>query len=398
MHGHAQFLMITETFATEILEDIIMRQELSDVHNPYCRSERFFARYAGIIMHRRFSVSNDVATTRLKQLLELLLEREGSGLDTVREQYSADLCKAISGDKQPEWFIRMQTGVKTCGTWSNLSSAALEGYLPAAAAAVGNISLLQKRVSSYDANNLLGGDSRVFPKALNAAVASNQTEMVTWMLGNVRGRDTEDVRYRVVEALQVATRSFHQDTSTVILGYLAKDEWRPTLGNLKEVVQDCMIYGNVNLLEIILEGRKTLYPGFERLEAWNGLAISTQEMEVLYFRGSRGGLLDILGKNPINPDEMGEYVPLDRATYCSRYDLARAILDAGANIETRDRRGSRMTALQRAAMRGFLADVQFLLDEGADPDSVLCLPSHGHYCREEILRLCKGTKALKWIT
>ena len=386
--------MISETFATENPEDILVRQELSGVYNSSRSSGHFFARYAGIIMHSRFSASTDVATKRVKQLLELLLKWEGSGLETVRAKYSADLCKAISGIKDPEYFIRIQSDIKISESARKFINADLEKCLLASAAAVGNFSLEQKFASSYGAKILLGGVHRSFPGALCAAVASNQTAMVTWLMGTVRAEETGDVRHQLVEALQIAVRTFNQNTGNIILSCLSNEEWRPTLGDLKDIVRDCMIYGNIGLLEQILVSRKTLFPGFERLEAWNGLAMSAKEMEFLYLRGLRGGILDILGKKSVGLEGMGEHLPLDQATYCSRYDLARAILDAGAKIEARDRRGNGMTALQRAGMRGFLADVQFLLEEGADPDPVLCLPVHGYYCRREVLHLCEEAKAV----
>jgi hypothetical protein len=295
------------------------RQNFCVVFHPSHMSERFFARYASIIVHNRCSVSKGVITTRLKQLLELLLEREGSGLDSVRQQYSADLCTAVSGIKDPECFICIQTGVSMDTQSPEDFKNALENCLPAAAAAVGNVSLLQTLTWLYDAKTMLGGSHRNLPRAFNVAVASDQTEVVTRMLENPRGRKTWDrvsVRSHLVQALQIAVGTFNQTMGNIILDYLfVNDARRPTLGQLKNIVRDCMIYGNVDLLEQILEGRKILYPEFEQYEAQNGLAISAREMEVLYYRGSRSGILDILGIGFMCFDEMGRHLPLDRTMY-----------------------------------------------------------------------------------
>jgi hypothetical protein len=83
-----------------------------------------------------------------------------------------------------------------------------------------------------------------------------------------------------------------------------------------------MIYGNDDLCGQILEYRKRMYPDYEQLEAQNGLAISTQEIQILFFRGPNTGLMNILREGTIGPDEMGQHLPLDRAVYYDQHDLA----------------------------------------------------------------------------
>jgi hypothetical protein len=140
-HDDTQFLVITETFATEVLENVIKRQNLRDVfRGESC--ERFFARYAGIVVHSRLSVAKDPQATILKRLLELLLENEKSGLEPVRKRYTTDLCKAVSGILYPNGFIRIQADVLEDYELPIDWTVTVKESLPAAAAAVGNINLL----------------------------------------------------------------------------------------------------------------------------------------------------------------------------------------------------------------------------------------------------------------
>ena len=115
--------------------------------------------------------------------MERLLVLEGSGLDSVRLQYTADICNAMTG------FIYLKTLIwymkDPSRTWDGISGGTVQSCLPAAASAVGNVNLfrgLTSRVAkTFDANSWL------YPRALSAAVATDQTEMVTWLLQQLRG-------------------------------------------------------------------------------------------------------------------------------------------------------------------------------------------------------------------
>jgi hypothetical protein len=234
-------LTVIETFDVEILDDIIARQSLEDVFcgqdlsrafvfnrcaagsgavNPsdcelfrpvddrswlrYNRCDcvsnvggtsqpnRAFTQFGGASLHRRFATSKNDVTIFLKNLMDALVFLDNSKSATARQRYTYDLCHAVAGItySRPVVFYMALPDSYSGGNWP------FQGAIVAAAAAVGNIDLLQILTSSW--KDLSKRDVLFLPNALCAAVASNQVEAVQWMLrypprASGTGRELEEL-------------------------------------------------------------------------------------------------------------------------------------------------------------------------------------------------------------
>ncbi|KAI4955645.1 hypothetical protein J4E91_001506 [Alternaria rosae] len=77
----------------------------------------------------------------------------------------------------------------------------------------------------------------------------------------------------------------------------------------------------------------------------------------------------LLKDGVVGPNELClDKIPLQHALKRRRYDIARILIKSGAVVDTITPDGSNV--LWQAAKDGFAKDVEFLLDHGADPNSV----------------------------
>lgn len=171
-------------------------------------------------------------------------------------------------------------------------------------------------------------------------------------------------------AIKVAIRKHNISISSMLLDTLEEhSELYPDRIDMSEIVTDCMVFGNAELLVRILAFRATCKPTYARMARSNGLAISNGELESL-FRYVRHSIFEALVKNgTINPNLFGVFLPLERALFNFHAPkIADILLRNGADIDARDPSGT--TVLQYAAKQGSLSTCQTLIARGADPTVV----------------------------
>lgn len=180
-------------------------------------------------------------------------------------------------------------------------------------------------------------------------------------------------------------RTRKTNIGNAILDFLvAEQQLYPGDREMRYVIEDCMIYGSVELLDRVLEYRKGKEPEHAEFAVMKGLPISNHELNTLFQQGCRSGFLTLLRNRLIDPNRLGRHLTLDRALYCCRYDLVHLLLDNGTDIDATDDDGN--TALQHAVCRGYLPNIKFLIENGADPSRV----TDGY---SDVLQFCQRAAA-----
>ncbi|KAF2026835.1 hypothetical protein EK21DRAFT_115456 [Setomelanomma holmii] len=302
---------------------------------------RFFILYGGAIIRRCIDTSNNRLIQLVKNLVESLLELEGSGSAIVRVKYTTDVCNALPGKLRLKRIIsELESTVSSCEA---RASRAMEELLPAAACAVGNINLLQSL--DLDILDTFGVADWYFPDAMSAAAAAGQVAVVRWTIQCLRSseRPTGDwaVKNALGEALQVAARTHRTEIGKILLDSLnEKSTFSVSLGDVDRAIEDCIIYGSPEFFDVGL----------------------------LFQDGHRRTLETLLRAGTINPNQLGIHHPLDHVMYSCRQDLTEVLLQNGADINAKDADGQ--SALQNAAARGYHPNIKFLIEHGADPRGV----------------------------
>jgi hypothetical protein len=324
--------------------------------------------YGSAIFQRRISTSSCRSIVAVRNLIDELLRLEGSGSDAIRKQFTADICNALPGLLHVKSLLRILK--EPLATSPEPEPRPSRVALVAAAAATGRVELAKLNVLS--SGNFLMSNSMNFPCALHAAVANGQAATVIWILDHIRDLYMTPENYSTVElgeALQVAVRTFNKEIGGVILDFLFTEQ--ELLGYYVEVegaVVDCIIHGSMDLFPRILEYRTAMWSPLPHPQIQYELAMSELEIDILFRRGSRKGLIALIQNRILNPNKLGSHLPLDRALHCYRLDLALALVDYGVNINQRNDQGQ--SALQLAATRGYMPNVKFLIEYGADPRAV----------------------------
>jgi len=179
--------------------------------------------------------NNDV--TRLaKDLIERLVALESSGLASVGLQYTTNICNAVIGVAD---ISRLRNHLEGPSTHSDeIHEEDLKRSMPAAAAAVGNIRILGTLTSTVE--EMLRPSQNVFPNALSAAVASDQREVVTWILQALPRHGLSAARaeqHEIGAALQVAVRKHRTSIGDTLLDYLISEpELYPGDASMEQLV------------------------------------------------------------------------------------------------------------------------------------------------------------------
>lgn len=129
---------------------------------------------------------------------------------------------------------------------------------------------------------------------------------------------------------------------------------------------------------LLLESVKHLDSGFvdeicqERAE--RGETLRADDTRLILLVGTCSALRSLLENKYLDPNVMATTTPLILAIRNRRYDLARILLQYGADVNGVPTEGPPVTALCHAATRGYrgLSDkpfpsIRFLLEHGADP-------------------------------
>ena len=266
------------------------RQDLVRVFGGFEDSidrDRFFVHYGSTILLNRFSSPLLGIAIFIRQLVAALLKHENSGSEALQQQYTQGVCDAFSGLISCPMSITDQIEVSNIGIFETYVPKAL----PAAAAAVGNVDLLQTLVTyPYE---MFVGFRDIFPSPLKAAVANNQKETMEFILEYTKN---EKARRPKEYALRVAVRNHRNEIRATILDSLSTEHvpedyrFDPEFDSIR-VIRECFVYDNHDLLLRLLELRSMRKGAYDIPLRQHGLTMAQKEAEYLFAKGSRSGLI-----------------------------------------------------------------------------------------------------------
>ncbi|KAF2877129.1 hypothetical protein BDV95DRAFT_139136 [Massariosphaeria phaeospora] len=350
---------VCRLFASEILNNIIACQPVEELLRSD-RTEALFLRHGGAILRSRVlqthrHASNMAVFTR--RLIDAIVSLEGSGLASLRQQYTADICNALACVRnyrlyahvwQPE--IPMEQVAQ-----DRLIS---EG-LPAAAAAIGNIELFTKLQPAGVTLSILTWNHVFLPNALFAAVGSGKSSMVRFLLDHVSRiirKDSKTGKWlsldELAECLEndilVAIRSHHNDLGVMMFDFLLEQKKKVDahIGSLVDgVVRECIRFGNPEFCCTVLKYRGSKVsrssPVITSSSSSDSKEAVKERKEVktwpggqyLFRYGDGSVLRALIQQGFIDPNHSHVSTPLDLTLYSRRYNLA--------HISAPERRGSR---------------------------------------------------------
>jgi len=323
------------------------------------------------------SVPKSVALFVRKSAGFLFRNRDQSDkqIGKLQEQYKSDICNALMAlDLEDlQGYLTGSKKALALGIWSP------KDLLPSLAAAAGNLGLLKNNLY---VPNLLPPNCELFPNALGAAIATNQIKSLQIILDciftNTKGKDKsgswEEMRSAarmIGSALRLAVLLHKTNAGRVIFSFLNEHrEYRNSMGRffVGQLVNDCMRYGNVNLIcgAFIYEHTGNYDPkGANNPAKFN---ISPTDEVFLFKHGHPSALRALLKHGLLDPNHCNQTdPPLQYALSKRNYDMARILLECGADVDGVSNKKGGQTALCHAAQMGYTEDVKFLLEHGADP-------------------------------
>jgi hypothetical protein len=357
-----------------------------------------FRHHGGAILSNKVFTSPEIPeaiVSFVKSSMEYMLEyRKGEKRqktkDMLQYRYKLDICSAMQALDR-ETMKGYLTGL---GTPAVLYLWTMYDLKLPLAAAVGDIGMLKDMLTLPQ---LLPPHCELFPTAMEAAVGANQMEslnvILEWVATNIKGkRETgswDQMRSAapiIVRALQVAVRLHKTNAGSMMLEFLSnnldiKNSMGPSFG--KFLVKDCMRSGNTPLLHIAFSMYKT-----NTFTPWNSVKpkmwdLWSSDLENIFKIGHKRVMRVYLQTGQLHPNHFSckfsdlhanedplleTKTPLVFAIEKRRYDLARTLLEEGADINGFCNDGLGTTALYQATCRSYYKDVQFLLSMGADPD------------------------------
>jgi hypothetical protein len=336
-------------------------------------------------LHRHFStdtlckkvllgIDKHPLVANVSLLVGNLVEREwplsNEASEQLRERYARNVCDAIRALGYDR-FCSLASRQEVSDATDTADSQA------AGSAAVGNVQMLLNNISTIE--DILTARANPLPNPLEAAVAANQAEMVEvmlrWVLATVKGPwetgtwdEMRSVGRGLVEALRVAVRISHDAIGKMILQALTKD-WS-LAGSVhrrlvKQLYEDCVRYGNSKIFMTARYWKRhgqlpdsSIDPDlFDKL---------TKDKFLYVVRRGRPSLLRYIVKTGlVNANLIEDETPLWLILKSRRYRMAKALLQAGADIDGLAP-GQTRTAYWRSYEERHGNDQYFLIDEGAD--------------------------------
>ncbi|CAN9328900.1 unnamed protein product [Alternaria alternata] len=353
-----QYRLISRTFANTIKNQILAAIDPTDLakflHNT--SSARLFEKYGGEILHK-FAMSRRTTKNQV--------------VDFVR-----GLAKAI----EPDTALYAARVMVLC-----ISTTAIEPRYPCAYIKGVEIVNKEKRPCSLKdmmlAVSAASGDIALFEKpTLTPVLLLRQTHdlLPKYLVENVKGKrdsgswkNMRNTAQKIGKALCMAIRLHKNVAGNLLFDFRDKNElfarFAPDeLGNW--LVNNAIGYCNIDLLYRVLE---VDHPGFvAHIDGGsNGYYdLTSQTMKTLCRRG-RTEMWEMLLKDGIvGPDKVYfNKTPLQYALQRRRYDIAHILIENGAAIDGITPEGH--TILWLASNEGHSKDVEFLLNQGADPNS-----------------------------
>ncbi|KAJ4365550.1 hypothetical protein N0V83_008169 [Neocucurbitaria cava] len=337
-----------------------------------------------------------------QQLVTYILEQQWSsiqGREKLRDGYTLAICNVVM-TLDTEAFQECLIGIyqpEAGELWS------LKKMEPALAAAVGDMDTLRRTLTLP---GLLTPHYNLFPGILHAAIASNQTGVLNFVLDfvltNVRGKresgswdEMRDHARAISDALKMAIQHHKNHAATMILEFISNFdvlEGSLTLHFEDNLIKHSMQFGNIEFLDKAL-AYCSIFRSMEKEFVYKNpnILVSASQIGNAFRTGHSQVLRQLLDYGKLDPNHFDYYwderqrkvhrllaneTPLEAAMNGHRYDLARVLLTHGADvngtaqlkkIDKCKTGGPGKTALYYAADRGDIQAVQFLLAHKADP-------------------------------
>ncbi|KAH8726651.1 hypothetical protein GQ44DRAFT_825641 [Phaeosphaeriaceae sp. PMI808] len=391
----AEYRLVCRTFNRCIAQAVASR--CSKVRFTYLVGEiadktfqTLFMIYGSEILTKRALSSREPQNNLLQfvrcSVVSLLRARspQASELEKLRAQYTYQICKVL-----------MTLDIKTLskallGTvaTSTMAESMFQSLLPALAAAVGAIVLLKRSVKTYP--ELLLTKIKIFPNALDAAVASGKTKALSMILDYLQkhvkrrpeARTWNEMRtaaHTIGGALMLAMRLHRTDAGNLIFKFLYKDDamrQSMPLSFNKTLVNEGIEMRNKQLLYgALVFGKRAYNPAdYGLLE---NVQVDKSAMEFAFRSGNWGALRSLITNGFLDPNDSEVHKsPLYYAlSYCFRHtrcQVASILLENGADPKAIV---DGKSILWHTAKWGYYDEVRILLKFGAiptDQDETLC--------------------------
>ena len=182
----------------------------------------FFDEQGAEILYRRLNAPrgfNEVVFLFIRDVADALLSHQPKplGINELRESYSGHICKAMANAVGENFLFSMLYDTEG---WANevFHDANNEDILPAGAAAVGDVALLQRFL---DPMTLSPGNRFLLGTLLEAATAAGQCEAIDLIL-NTTKVPNENVHNAIHEALRIAIVRNQVEALKTLLYYVQR--------------------------------------------------------------------------------------------------------------------------------------------------------------------------------
>lgn len=349
--------------------------------------ERLMHTYGAAMLQAQIVKLSNPLSSFIKDTVDTLMETKQPKSTELRDIYLHRVCQAVIENMEAVHFRNyLRHG---CPLWdededeqeefgevSPEFSTNIQDQIGAAAAAVGDLEYLQSRIQ--DPRVLYQEDFRYLPSVLKAATVTGNTEIVEWILNHpdlesTRNSRDPDVTNRYIRALDgalsIAARTAQTSLGLTIAESCLEIEQRRGIASghwIDGPIESASEYGNGDLFLELVACRGRSQERWHSCMIMDGLAFE----DIMLFRhASRSLILHLLRKGAINPNQFGSYVPMQLAMVNRRFDLAKLLLDYGADVDARSCGGLGHTALEYEVNRPYpcFSNIQFLVEHGSDP-------------------------------
>lgn len=352
----------------------------------------FIFAYGGTMLQKRLHNATDEISCLIKKLACSLLEAAQSDARGLYDIYTRELCQAFAWESLAREPFNVPKDHRIA--------------LPTAAAAVGNLALLQSLVTSRKA--IYKSPTDWLPCIFKAAVITGKQTVVEWILkGYVHPEDARYVDfyrpYCIRQALVCAAQCKQHDVGLLIADRICAIE--PGIINANDSIRRCAMLGSddmvIKLLRyqsrdpkrcILLKETRIGPPVSKRR------ALEKQRRnhfyDLAYNHANERVFRRLIAEEYIHPVDFGRFHdghPIDEAMLHGRFRLTMILMEHGANINATDHG---ITPLDKAVLRNdrdSLITAIFLIERSADIEPVLYYEDEDD--RNRSLALCKSAAA-----
>jgi hypothetical protein len=340
---------------------------------------RFCKRFGSALLQHRLRAAHGFASPLLSWLrdaIEVLDSRVAEITEDIHKRHTRDLCNSLVFNA-PTWdlyhaLIAIDRRESRFGSAHYKHHASM--LLSAAAAAVGDLELYQKKSEGLDYEQL---PCFPFCNPIGAAVATGKLEIIKSIIRKSEEHFEHLSRTavahgsravfgrQILSACSVAIVAKQHAAGRMILAYLSLPINACFLSHYKveKLFMFCVDQACVELSKDVLQ----LLPGSLK-------AFVDQFTLYLFKKGDGSVLVSLIREGVVSPNickknRTTTTTPLMMALKSRRLDLAKLLLLNGAQIDAVIDQEQGVTALWHAANCGNEEDVKLLLDHGADMES-----------------------------